>query len=73
MKVTWDENICIHSAKCVKNLPSVFTKQDGKFVIIQDGAPEDQIRQVVKDVHLPLLRLKNNLDVRLAKLCILNR
>jgi len=44
MKVTWDENICIHSGKCVKNLPSVFTKQDGKFVIIQDGAPEDQIR-----------------------------
>jgi len=39
MKVTWDENICIHSGKCVKNLPSVFTKQDGKFVIIQDGAP----------------------------------
>jgi len=48
MKVTWDEKICIHSGKCVQNLPSVFTKVDGKFTIIQDGAPEEEIRKVVK-------------------------
>lgn len=48
MNVSWDENVCIHSGKCVKNLPSVFTLQDGKFVIIQDGAPEEQIRETVK-------------------------
>ncbi len=58
MKVTWDENICIHSGKCVKNLPSVFTKQDGKFVIIQDGAPEDQIRKVVKECPSAALKIE---------------
>ncbi len=58
MKVTWDENICIHSGKCVKNLPSVFTEQDGKFVIIQDGAPEDQIRKVVKECPSGALKIE---------------
>jgi len=58
MKVTWDENICIHSGKCVKNLPSVFTKQDGKFVIIQDRAPEDQIRKVVKECPSGALKIE---------------
>ncbi|MCH7966102.1 MAG: (4Fe-4S)-binding protein [Nitrosopumilus sp.] len=58
MNVTWDENICIHSAKCIKNLPSVFTKQDGKFIIIQDGAPEDQIRKVVKECPSAALKIE---------------
>ena len=47
MKVTWDEKVCTHSAKCVENLPSVFKVQDGRFVIIQDGASQDEIRRVV--------------------------
>lgn len=47
MRVTWDEKICTHSAKCVENLPSVFKVQDGKFVIMQDAAPADEIRRVV--------------------------
>lgn len=47
MRVTWDEKTCIHAAKCVENLPSVFKVQDGKFVIIQDGAPAAEIRRVV--------------------------
>ncbi len=58
MKVTWDENICIHSGKCVKNLRSVFTKQDGKFVIIQDGAPEEQIRKTVKECPSGALKIE---------------
>jgi len=53
MKVTWDENICIHSGKCVKNLPSVFT-----IVIIQDGAPEDQIRKTVKECPSEALQME---------------
>ena len=57
-EVTWDENICIHSGKCVKNLSSVFTKRDGKFTIIQDGAPEDQIRKVVKEYPSGTLKIK---------------
>ena len=58
MKVSWDENVCIHSGRCVKNLPSVFTKQDGKFTIIQDGAPEDQIRKVVEDCPSKALKIE---------------
>ncbi len=58
MKVTWDENICINSGKCVKNLTSVFTKQDGKFVIIQDAAPEEQIRKTVKDCPSGALQIE---------------
>ena len=58
MKVTWDENICIHSGICVQNLPSVFTKQDGKFVIIQDAAPEEQIRKTVKECPSGALKIE---------------
>ena len=58
MKVNWDEKTCIHSAECVKNLPSVFTKQDGKFVIIQDGAPEEEIRKVVKGCPSGALKIE---------------
>ena len=47
MKISWDEKTCIHSAKGVENLPSVFKVQDGKFVIIQDGASAAEIRRVV--------------------------
>ena len=47
MKVTYDKDICTHSANCVKTLPSVFQVRDGSFVIVQDGAPEDQIRETV--------------------------
>ena len=47
MKVTYDKAICIHSAKCVNNLPSVFQVKDGNFVIIQDGGTEDKIRETV--------------------------
>ena len=47
MKVTWDETKCIHSAKCVQNLPSVFKVEDGRFVIVPDGAPAEDIKRVV--------------------------
>lgn len=48
MKVTWDQNVCTHSAKCVENLPAVFMVRDGQFVIEQKGATESEIRRVVK-------------------------
>lgn len=47
LKITWDDKICIHSGNCVKTLPSVFQVKDGKFVIIPDGAPEDQVIKTV--------------------------
>jgi len=47
MKVTWDDKICIAAGVCVKSLPSVFQLREGKFVIVQDGASEEKIREVV--------------------------
>lgn len=47
MKVTWDARICQHAGVCVRTLPSVFQLKDGKFVIVQDGASESKIREVV--------------------------
>jgi uncharacterized Fe-S cluster protein YjdI len=60
MKVTWNENICTHSGNCVKNLPSVFTKQDGKFVIIQDGASAEEITKVVKECPSGALKIEQD-------------
>lgn len=48
MKVNWDENTCIHAGECVGNLPSVFKIVDDNFVIDQDGASEQEIRNTVK-------------------------
>lgn len=48
MKVEWDQTTCIHAAECVKNLPAVFMVKDGKFVIDQTGASDDEIRRVVR-------------------------
>ena len=47
IKITWDDKICINSGKYVKSLSSVFQVKDGKFVIIPDGAPENQIRKTI--------------------------
>ena len=58
MKVTYDKDICTHSANCVKTLPVVFQVQEGKFVIIQDGAPEDQIRKTVAACPSKALRIE---------------
>ena len=58
MKVTYDKEICIHSANCVKTLPSVFQVKDGKFVITQDGASEDQIRKTVNACPSKALKIE---------------
>lgn len=47
MKVTYNKDICTHSANCVKTLPSVFAVKEGKFVITQGGAPAAEIRKTV--------------------------
>lgn len=45
--VQWDAGKCCHSANCVKSLPSVFTVDDGQFVIRAEAAPEADVRRVV--------------------------
>ncbi len=58
MKVSYDKDTCIHSAKCVNGLPSVFQVKDGNFVIIQDGAPEDKIRETVNACPSKALKIE---------------
>jgi len=58
MKVTYDKDVCTHSANCVKSLPSVFQVKDGKFVITQDGAPEDEIRKTVANCPSKALQIE---------------
>ena len=47
MNVTWDEDVCTHSANCVKKLPQVFKVEGGNFVIDPSAASEDDVRAVV--------------------------
>ncbi len=49
MKVTWDENVCIHAGKCVSGAPEVFKVEDGQFKIDVTAAPEDKVRAVVAE------------------------
>lgn len=49
MKVTWDENVCIHAGKCVSGAPEVFKVEDGQFKIDVAAAPEDKVRAVVAE------------------------
>ncbi|MGD1834973.1 MAG: (4Fe-4S)-binding protein [Nitrososphaeraceae archaeon] len=58
MEVTWDDKICTHSGNCVKNLPSVFKVESGKFIIIQDGASKEQIQKTVNDCPSGALKIK---------------
>ena len=47
MDVSWDENVCTHSANCVKSLSQVFKVEGGEFVIDTSAGSEDDIRAVV--------------------------
>ena len=47
MKVSWDEEVCIHAGECVGGLPTVFKVIDNQFVIDQTGASEEEIRATV--------------------------
>ena len=47
-EVHYDPKVCIHSGNCVKTLPAVFQVKDKKFVIVQDGAPSQEIEKTVR-------------------------
>ncbi len=47
MKVTWDEQVCIHAGKCVEGSPEVFKIENGEFTIHLDAGDETQIRETV--------------------------
>ncbi len=58
MKITWDDKICQHAGVCVRSLPSVFQVKDGKFMIMQDGASESNIREVISRCPSGALKIK---------------
>ena len=47
-QVKYDLEVCAHSGNCVRTLPAVFKVQDKKLVIVQDGAPLEEIEQTVR-------------------------
>lgn len=58
MRVTWDENVCIHAGKCVSGAPEVFKIEDGQFKIDVGAAPEDKVREVVGQCPSGALRVQ---------------
>tara|TARA_B100000029_G_scaffold51006_1_gene46424 strand:+ start:12009 stop:12188 length:180 start_codon:yes stop_codon:yes gene_type:complete len=48
MKLKFDDKICIHAGKCIKNLPDVFKIVNDKFTIDEDAAEDSEIKKVVK-------------------------
>ena len=44
LQLTWDKDVCIHSANCVKTLPQVFKVEAGKFVIDPSAADDTTVR-----------------------------
>lgn len=47
LQVSWDKDVCIHSANCVKTLPQVFKVEAGKFVIDPGAADDNKVRAAV--------------------------
>lgn len=47
LKVTWDEDTCIHSGDCCSLLPKVFREENDRIVIDTSQAPDDAVRDAV--------------------------
>ena len=47
LQVTWDKDVCIHSANCLKTLPQVFKVEQGKFVIDPSAADDGKVLATV--------------------------
>jgi uncharacterized Fe-S cluster protein YjdI len=58
MKITWDQDTCIHAGKCVQGSPNVFKIEDGQFVIDETGAPEEEIRATVASCPSGALKIE---------------
>ncbi len=44
--VHWQPEKCIHSARCIRSLPTVFHVQKRPWITLEDGSTEDIIRTV---------------------------
>lgn len=58
LQVTWDKDVCIHSANCVKTLPQVFKVENGRFVIDPSAADDAKVRAVVAACPSKALKIK---------------
>jgi uncharacterized Fe-S cluster protein YjdI len=58
LQVTWDKDVCIHSANCVKTLPQVFRVEHGKFVIDPSAADDSLVRAAVAACPSKALKLQ---------------
>ena len=58
MKISWDQDTCIHAGKCVQGSPNVFKIEDGQFVIDETGAPEEEIRATVASCPSGALKIE---------------
>jgi uncharacterized Fe-S cluster protein YjdI len=58
MKVTWNQETCIHAGVCVKTLPQVFKVEKGEFVIDTQGAAEEEIAKVVEQCPSGALKIE---------------
>ncbi len=59
MKISWDQDTCIHAGKCVQGSPNVFKIEDGQFVIDETGAPEEEIRATVASCPSGALKIED--------------
>lgn len=46
--VTFDPNICTHSARCVKGLPAVFDVRRKRWIAPEAASPDDVHAQVAR-------------------------
>lgn len=56
--IVWQSSKCIHSAVCVKNLPSVFKPKESPWIQIE-GASKTEIIETVKKCPSGAISLKN--------------
>lgn len=47
LTVTFDPNVCVHSAICVRNLPQVFDVSQKRWIRLEN-APADKVVEVVR-------------------------
>ncbi|MEE9355508.1 MAG: (4Fe-4S)-binding protein [Methylococcaceae bacterium] len=57
MKVTWDQETCVHAGVCVKSLPQVFKVENGAFIIDIQGASDEEISKVVQQCPSGALKI----------------
>lgn len=46
--IEWDDSKCIHSAVCVKGLPTVFKPREKPWIQTENASKEDIVNQVNK-------------------------